>query len=494
MIEQSGRSQFQASTNTLPHLHPQVLRSFCIHECRRMNFPDEGTKLNRLSPPYQGPSVTPCIYAPDSLLDGLLSNTVSKTSKGDNLLNLPRAKAWTFLRHHAFRLTRHATMVPSPLTFTSLSGRRYPLSLGGAISSAASPLQTSFQLNCRSPLSPRNHALDGETPRDAVKSSRGSSLVPPRLHQLPAESSAPIFVYSEEALDSVTTDDASSYTAYSPTDQSLFLHPTTPSVANYEDRPDEGKLGVISAISIIIGKTVGVGAYTIPSAIFDGVGSVGMTLLLWVIGSIISFCGLAVYLELGTAIPRSGGERVYLERIFRQPYMLATCMFMSYAVLLGFSTPNAIVLGDYALYALDIPRGRWNVRIIAALVVSAICYIHARCPKTGLRMVNSLAVSKLIILVFVILCGAVGGMMSVGQRVETGLEGRRLDLPMNHDWTMSTAQRNFHNIWEGSSMQPYDCKYCENVKLSPCSCIKGMHRPIPCLEDISLKASRRMKH
>ncbi|KAH8908243.1 hypothetical protein BR93DRAFT_944951 [Coniochaeta sp. PMI_546] len=183
-----------------------------------------------------------------------------------------------------------------------------------------------------------------------------------------------------------------------------------------------------------------------------------MTLALWVIGSVISFCGLAVYLDLGTAIPRSGGERVYLERIFRRPYMLATCMFMAYVVLLGFSTPNAIVLGEYALYAVDIPPNRWNVRAIAVATVSGLCYIHAKHPKLGLRLINVLGIAKMLILVIVILSGIVG---DVAPR--------------------STAQRNFTDIWAGSSTQPYD--YATGL-LKVIYCFRGYSTANQVLSDV----------
>lgn len=213
---------------------------------------------------------------------------------------------------------------------------------------------------------------------------------------------------------------------------------------------EDGKLGVLSAISIIVGKTMGVGAYTVPSAIFTGLGSVGMTLLVWVIGSIISFCGLAVYMDLGTAMPRSGGERIYLERIFRKPYMLGSCMFMSYVVLLGFSTPNAIVLGEHALYVTGATAADdhlWAVRVIAVLAVSSLCYIHARHPRLGLGLINVLGVAKVLILVIVVVSGVAGGLIGVG--ANRGTEA--MAVPSS-----TTAQRNFHGIWEGSSTQPYD--------------------------------------
>lgn len=154
-------------------------------------------------------------------------------------------------------------------------------------------------------------------------------------------------------------------------------------------------------------------------------------------------------------MPRSGGERVYLERIFRRPYMLATCMFMAYVVLLGFSTPNAIVLGEYALYAVDVPPNRWNVRVIAVATVSALCYVHSNHPKLGLRLINALGVAKMLILVIVVVSGVAGGIMGVGADREL-LMGRRLDVPLSDVAARSTAQRNFADVWAGSSTQPYD--------------------------------------
>lgn len=135
--------------------------------------------------------------------------------------------------------------------------------------------------------------------------------------------------------------------------------------------------------------------------------------------------------------------------------MLATCMFMAYVVLLGFSTPNAIVLGEYALYAVDIPPNRWNVRAIAVAAVSGLCYIHAKHPKLGLHLINVLGVAKMLILVIVILSGIAGGLMGVGIDREL-LMGRRLDAPLSEFKPRSTAQRNFTDIWAGSSTQPYD--------------------------------------
>ena len=184
-------------------------------------------------------------------------------------------------------------MVPPPLVSPRRLSGPY---ISGAISSAASPLRGSFSLSCRSPVRP---TYDADARRSSSVAAGSPFLKPPSF--LPARTDSPKASWRspQEHEDYYgSSEDASLLSDESPTDQTWFLQPQTPGLSSPQSafQRDEGKLGVISAINIIVGKTVGVGAYTVPSAIFAGVGSVGMTLLIWVIGSLISFCGLAVYL------------------------------------------------------------------------------------------------------------------------------------------------------------------------------------------------------
>jgi amino acid transporter len=344
--------------------------------------------------------------------------------------------------------------------------------IGGAISTAASPLRNSFvEVSFRSPVTPRRqsrslrhddgtsdrpHGLYANTEQSRYGADNNSKhlATPPTFPMAsPKSGSRTIYSLKHHVEDNIS----SNATLYSPASETRFL-PLTP---RFNSAPSSGKLGTFSAINIILGKTVGVGIYSIPSSIFNSVGSVGASLSLWVIGSLISFCGLAVYLDLGTAIPRSGGERIYLERIFKRLRMLATCMFMSYVVLLGFSTPNCIVLGEYVMYVLEIDVNRWNERTVAVVVITLLCVIHARFQKLGLRIINVLGVGKMLILVMVILSGLTGMFMVVGsstsaiyaRRLTTGSTDEFLPTP---NYYLTTAQRNFSSIFSGSSTQPYD--------------------------------------
>lgn len=363
--------------------------------------------------------------------------------------------------------------------------------LGGSITTAACTSGTTFaELNCRSPVTPRRIQpsilenglyVNTERARYEAYTSSSNYLITPRTFPVAGPDKNDLSRFSDDNISSNTT-------LVSPSNASNFL----PSTPQFDLPSPDGKLGTFSAINIILGKTVGVAIYSVPSSIFNSVGSVGASILLWIIGSLISFCGLTVYLDLGTAIPRSGGERVYLERIFKKPRMLATCIFMSYVVLLGFSTPNCIVLGEYVMYALEIEVNRWNVRTVAVAVVTLLCVIHARYQKLGLRIINVLGVGKILILVIVILSGVAGALMGVGSS-SSPLTRRRLtgtidslDVLSNAD--LSTAQRNFSSLFAGSSTQPYDYAtallkilYCFRGYSTANQVLSEVRNPVPTL-------------
>lgn len=66
-------------------------------------------------------------------------------------------------------------------------------------------------------------------------------------------------------------------------------------------------LGWNGAFILTISRVIGSGIFATPGAIVSSTGSIGLSLLLWVAGALISWCGLVVSLEYGCMLPRSGG-------------------------------------------------------------------------------------------------------------------------------------------------------------------------------------------
>ncbi|KIW08912.1 uncharacterized protein PV09_00831 [Verruconis gallopava] len=162
-----------------------------------------------------------------------------------------------------------------------------------------------------------------------------------------------------------------------------------------------------SAYFLIISRVIGSGIFATPGVIAQSAGSIGLALLLWLLGAIISACGLAVSLELGCMLPRSGGEKVYLEFIYDKPRFLASTVIAVQAMLLGFTASNCIVFGKYMLFALNLEPTDVAQRICAAGLVVVVSIIHGRWLKGGIMIQNVLAWIKIAVIAFMAFSGII---------------------------------------------------------------------------------------
>jgi L-type amino acid transporter 9 len=75
-------------------------------------------------------------------------------------------------------------------------------------------------------------------------------------------------------------------------------------------------VGLIGGIAVIVGTMIGSGIFASPRYVLMFSGSVGMALVVWTLCGILAMCGALSYAELGTMIPKSGGESTYLLEAF----------------------------------------------------------------------------------------------------------------------------------------------------------------------------------
>ncbi len=88
-----------------------------------------------------------------------------------------------------------------------------------------------------------------------------------------------------------------------------------------------------------------------PSAgsILKNTGSIGLSMIYWLIGIVMAFAGFGTYLEFASYFPnRSGSEVVYLEQAYPRPRHLFPIAFAVQTVLLSFSSSNAI--GEISIF------------------------------------------------------------------------------------------------------------------------------------------------
>ncbi|UNI18460.1 low-affinity methionine permease [Purpureocillium takamizusanense] len=161
-----------------------------------------------------------------------------------------------------------------------------------------------------------------------------------------------------------------------------------------------------SAYIIVMSRVIGSGIFATPGAILRSVGSPGLSLLIWIAGAVISACGLAVLLEYGCMLPRSGGQKVYLEFTYRHPRFLASTLVAINAVLLGLTASNCVIFSQYILFAFEADSVSDTVRkIVGAGLLTLATIIHAVTPRLGVRIQNVLGWSKIGIVAFMVLSG-----------------------------------------------------------------------------------------
>jgi amino acid transporter len=73
-------------------------------------------------------------------------------------------------------------------------------------------------------------------------------------------------------------------------------------------------LGQWSAIAVVVGSMIGQAVFLVGSDMAQELGSVTRLLAAWAVGGVLVFFGVCCYAELGAAMPKAGGDYVYLSR------------------------------------------------------------------------------------------------------------------------------------------------------------------------------------
>ncbi len=125
-------------------------------------------------------------------------------------------------------------------------------------------------------------------------------------------------------------------------------------------------LGASDGIAILIGICIGAGIYSTPQIIAGYLGSFKSIIFLWLLAGFFVFTSGLIYAELGTRLPHTGGEYVYITRCFG-PY---TGFMFGWSQLFIIRTSAAaglaLIIVDYLGYFIAFNK---DSKILAALAV-----------------------------------------------------------------------------------------------------------------------------
>lgn len=180
----------------------------------------------------------------------------------------------------------------------------------------------------------------------------------------------------------------------------------------------ERRIGLWSAIAVVIGSTVGSGIFRSPAGIADKLPGPVPMLMSWVAGGIFALCGALTLAEVASALPQTGGIYVFL----RQGWGRMTAFVFGWGQLAMIRAASlgaiSITFAEYfwrvAKGAEASPEEAMTVRFIAAGAILLTGTFNIVGVKVGAAFTNLTVVAKYGGLLFIVIVAFAVGLPQTG--------------------------------------------------------------------------------
>ena len=158
------------------------------------------------------------------------------------------------------------------------------------------------------------------------------------------------------------------------------------------------KFSTNTAIAIVVANMIGTGVFTSLGFQLMDIQSTFVLLMLWLVGGVTALCGALTYAELGSSLPRSGGEYNFLSEIY---HPIAGFVSGWISATVGFAAPTALAAMTFGAY-LEASVGQVSATLLASILVVILTLVHAfsRAASGGVQTVFTI-LKVLLIIVFV---------------------------------------------------------------------------------------------
>ncbi|XP_059086916.1 b(0,+)-type amino acid transporter 1-like [Tigriopus californicus] len=193
------------------------------------------------------------------------------------------------------------------------------------------------------------------------------------------------------------------------------------------------ELGLGSGITMIIGTMIGSGIFVSPGGVLQRSGSVGASLVVWLVCGVCATLGAMSYIELGTMFPASGADYIYLMQGLG-PFVGYLYAWMNTFVLRPVA--GAVICQVFALYLLQpfynhfgshtfTEDLKWNLEkgvTILALSMMILFSLLVDPVKMASWLQNVLTVAKLIAIALIVAGGTYHIAMGEFEYLEQGFD------------------------------------------------------------------------
>ncbi|KAG0721504.1 Y+L amino acid transporter 2 [Chionoecetes opilio] len=186
------------------------------------------------------------------------------------------------------------------------------------------------------------------------------------------------------------------------------------------------ELGLVNCVGIMVGNIMGTGIFVSPRAVLQYSGSVGMSLLVWVISGVMCIVGAFCYAELGTMIPQTGGNYAYLYEAYGS---FPAFIYLWTTVTIIVPGGRAVMALTFANYVLQpfFPDGQpppdSALRLVGIALMVILTYVNYKKVRWATRVQDLLALTKVFALIVIIVVGMCHLFRGTTQNYEDPMEG-----------------------------------------------------------------------
>ncbi|CAO1438160.1 unnamed protein product [Diamesa serratosioi] len=194
----------------------------------------------------------------------------------------------------------------------------------------------------------------------------------------------------------------------SPTVTEMALVSPTESLPPEKGNRMKKELGLLEGCAIILGIIFGSGIFISPKGVIQEVNAPGTSIVIWILCGVLSMIGAICYAELGTCIPKSGGDYAYINEAFGN---LPSFLYIWDAVLIFVPSTNAIMALTFSSYVLqpffasDCEVPKIAQQLLAAATICGLTFLNSFDVRTTTKMQNIIMFTKIGALVIIILVG-----------------------------------------------------------------------------------------
>lgn len=152
---------------------------------------------------------------------------------------------------------------------------------------------------------------------------------------------------------------------------------------------------------LVVGGVIGSGIFLVPGGVLrQSGGAVGLAMLAWLLGGLLSFLGALTYAELGAMNPGAGGLYLYIRDAFgRLPAFLYGWILL--LVICG-GTIATLAVASAAYFRQLVPLGPGGTKVAALLAIAGLVWLTVRGTRLSVVAINATTVLKVAALVALI--------------------------------------------------------------------------------------------